>query len=207
MSITYPLQAPLSGSNIEGFRVIAHAQVGRTFSPFTGEDQVYAYQGQWWELDVQGGVMTRAEAEPWVTFMLQLNGKQGTFLAGDPLGRTPRGVVTGTPRVAVDSLSGNDLRLYSLTASLANVFRAGDYLQVGSSDTCRLHKVLKDVGTNVSGVASLDIWPRLRESPTSGSIVYYTNAQGVFRLSSNEMIYTLRTPNLYEVSFTATEKI
>ena len=141
-------------------------------------------QDNGFEAEIELPPMTRDEAELWDAFFLKLNGMKGTFLFGDPAGATPRGSASstpGTPVVMGVSQTGNELTIDGLPLSVNGYLKAGDYIQLGSSSTSKLHKVLDDVNTNGSGEATLTIWPNLRASPADNDPVVVSNAQGPFR--------------------------
>lgn len=96
MSIIYPLALP-PGNAIAKVRLTARSIVGLSQSPFTGAQQVQAFPGQWFEAELALKPLGRAEAELWNAWRLKLNGRQGTFLLGDPAGTRPRGTLAGTP--------------------------------------------------------------------------------------------------------------
>jgi len=91
----------------------------------------------------------------------------------------------------------------TLSVNMTGSLVAGDYIQVGTGLTSRLHKVL----TTRTGSGTLDIWPRLRESPTTGSAVVYNSPVGLFRLKTNERSFSWRSPVLGSVQFSAVEAI
>ncbi len=76
-----------------------------------------------------------------------------------------------------------------------------------AATTKRLHKVLQDVTSNSSGEATLDIWPRLRYSPADLAMVTTVNAQGTFRLASNERGWSVGPDKVYDIGFSAVEAI
>lgn len=148
--------------------------------------------------------MTRDEFEEWVCFLLMLNGPKGTFLVGDSLARDPQGVATGTPLVNGGSQTGNSLITDGWTGNTTNILKAGDYLQIGN----RLYKNLQDVNSDSGGNATLDIFPRLRESPANNAGITLSNTIGTFRLP--EIDYELYTSDPFKIgglSFTALEAI
>ena len=152
--------------------------------------------------------MLRADAEEWISFFLTLNGKQGTFLFGDPNGETARGVATGTPLVNGASQTGDLLITDGWTASQTGIMKVGDYFSLGSGSSTRLHKVIEsDVNSDGSGNATLRIWPDLRSSPNNDATLDVTAPKGTFRMLSNEMPFSLRAPNVYSVAFAAREVI
>jgi hypothetical protein len=82
---------PTSVIGISEIELRAENTVGITQSPFTFRQQVFRYPGQRWTASVSIAPVNREFGEPWVAFLLALNGPAGTFLLGDPLGACPRG--------------------------------------------------------------------------------------------------------------------
>ena len=177
--------------------------VGVTRSPFTGHQQVQKHQGEWWEWNCALIPMTRASAEEWISFMISLNGMQGTFLLGDPFGATARGVGTGTPLVKGASQTGNSLITDGWAVSQTGIMKAGDYFQLGSNSSSKLYKVLVDANSDGSGNATLDIFPSINTAVNNDSALTLSSAKGVFRLSSNEMGFDLSQAQRYGLSFSA----
>jgi hypothetical protein len=147
--------------------------------------------------------MTRASAEEWISFMISLNGMQGTFLLGDPFGATARGVGTGTPLVKGASQTGNSLITDGWAVSQTGIMKAGDYFQLGSNSSSKLYKVLVDANSDGSGNATLDIFPSINTAVNDDSALTLASAKGVFRLSSNEMGFDLSQAQQYGLSFSA----
>ncbi len=181
----------------------AKSVVGVTKSPFTGAQQVQRHQGQWWEFSCSLAPMVRASAEKWISFLFSLNGMEGTFLLGDPLGATARGIATGTPLVKGASQTGNSLITDGWTASQTGIMKAGDYFSLGTGITTRLYKILADANSDGSGDATFDIWPRINTAVSDNSALTVSSAKGTFRLATNEMPFTLQTAQKYGVSFSA----
>ena len=204
MAITYPLSMPaLPG--IKRITLAARSIVSSSVSPFTGQEQIYEHQGQWWEAGVTLHEMVREDAEPWAAFLLSLNGKQGTFLLGDPGGKIPRGVATGTPLVKGAAQSGQVLLTDGWTIDITGILLAGDYIQLGSGATTRLHKVLKDADSDGIGDATLDIWPRTREIPGDDDPITVQDCKGTFRLAGNATQIEIERSKIYGVAFSARE--
>ena len=240
MAIAYPLEVPtetnIAQITLRGEDAIAFAQ-----SPFTFENETIEYSGQSWSATVQIPTVQRDLAEPWVAFLLSLNGPTGTFLLGDPTGEAPRGSAlipspaepdwilfdgtwddTGSwydsevwidsdepPDVLVDGASqtGDTLDVKSLPLSRTNVFRAGDYIQLGSGSTARLHKILTDTNSDSEGKATLDIWPSLRSSPSNDDVVTIKDAKGVFRLATGQQAWSINSSDVYNITFEAIEDV
>jgi hypothetical protein len=154
--------------------------------------------------------MTRAEGEEWVSFLVKLKGQQGTFLLGDPSGATPRGSAAstpGTPLVNGASQTGGSLTIDGAPANASGYLKAGDYIQLGTSSSATLHKVLNDVTTNGSGEAAIDIYPSIRTAPADNAAVTVSSAKGIFRLASNETNWSINEVTHFGITFAAVEAI
>jgi hypothetical protein len=194
MAISYPLNTPTT----IGFESIELRAVNATItsqSPFSYKQQVISHTGQRWEASVSIPSVLRDLAEPWAAFLTALKGQTGTFLLGDPLGATPRGTVSSC---TLTGTAGDESVAVTMTGSLL----AGDYIQLGSGTTARLHKVLVDQ----SGSGTLEIWPALRSTYSSATVTT-TNAKGVFRLNQNMSSWQISNANSYGIAFEAVEAI
>ena len=209
MAETYPLSLP----TVSGFtkvRLVARSAVGVSTSPFSYKEQVYRHPGQRWEAELTIPPLRRESAEEWLSFLMRLRGRFGTFLLGDPLGATPRGsaaTAPGTPLVNGASQTGDELVIDGIPTSGDDYLKAGDYIQLGSAATARLYKVLQDVAIDGSGGATLNIWPALRSSPADDATVTVSNAKGVFRLASNETDWDANQLGIYGATFACSEAL
>ena len=209
MTISYPLSLP-AVKGIATIRVVARNVTAISRSPFALSAQVYRWSGQAWEADITLPAMQRADAESWLSFLLKLKGRYGTFLLGDPNGATPRGsaaTTPGTPLVAGGAQVGGSLDIDGLPLSATNYLLAGDYIQLGTGLSTRLYKVLNNVSSNGSGQATLDLWPDLRSSPGDNATVVVSNAKGLFRLSNQDQDFTIDDSSTYNITFGAMEAI
>lgn len=205
MAITYPVAFPSIG--IKSMNIRASSVVGISQSPFTGQQQVYKHQGQWWEAEITLPPMKRDEAEQVAAFLLKMNGRYGTFTLGDPANTSPRGVGTGTPVVYGADQTGSELITDGWTADTAGIMKAGDWIQLGSGSATRLYKVLNDVSSDSDGIASLDIWPNLRSSPADNAQITVIAPKGQWRLSSNEIQYSIDEAQFYGITFACVEAL
>lgn len=203
MTITYPLDLPASGIREFGFD-LDEAQAFMP-SPFTFQGQVQEMGGDVWVAQFAPYAANRDDAAAWVGFLGAIRGMVGTFLLGDPDGTTPRGSVSGSPLVNGAGQTGRTLAVDGLGANKTGVFLAGDYIQLGSGSTSRLHMITKDANSNASGQATLDIWPTLRESPADNTPITYTNCKGVFMLVTPTRGFKLNVESVYSMSFQAIE--
>lgn len=186
MAITYPLSFP-SGLRPARARITPRSIVAVSRSPFTGTQQIYAHQGQWWELDLTFGPLSRADGERLVAFLLSLNGMQGTFLYAPPGADAPRGTAASV------TVNGASQTGTSIALSGSGTLKAGDWVQLGSSSTARLHRVLADATLP----ATVDVWPKVRTAPSNGAAVVVTSAAGRWRLAANDVGHDLAPPFTY----------
>jgi hypothetical protein len=206
-AISYPLTFP-TNKKVGPITFRPRSIVATLPSVFTGATQAQKHQGQWWEFEAGLPRMLRADAEIWISFFLSLNGKQGTFLFGDPNGATPRGIATGTPLVNGASQTGDLLITDGWTFSQTGILKQGDYISLGSGTTTRLHKIIEaDVNSDGAGNATLRLWPDIRESPANNAVITVSDCKGVFRLASNEMPFGISAPNLYAVTIAGVEAL
>ncbi len=178
--------------------------VSANTSPFTHQAQTIDWQTDWWSGQVSLPPMQRGKAQAWIAFLAELRGMGAAFYLGDPMGAKPTGWAHGVAVTAgVNASRSSLLAITGLTANTQRQLLPGDYLQVGA----RLHQNLDVVNSDGTGSATLNIWPRLRESPASGSAVTLHNAQGLFRLASNERGYSISVNRLYAIAFKVEEAL
>ena len=209
MAYSYPLTLP-TVTGIRSINLRARNVVGISQSPFTLKQQVISHSGQQWEAEITLPPMTRAEGEEWVSFLVKLKGQQGTFLLGDPSGATPRGSAAstpGTPLVNGADQTGGSLTIDGAPANASGYLKAGDYIQLGTSSSATLHKVLNDVTTSGSGEANIDIYPSIRTAPADNAAVTVSSAKGIFRLASNETNWSINEVTHFGITFAAVEAI
>lgn len=209
MAITYPLLLPTT-IGIAQIELTAVNAVALSRSPFTFDSQVHAYSGQMWQADISLPPVHKELAESWVTFLLSLRGQYGTFLLGDPNNAAPRGTANlgvGTPVVDGTQSITDTVSISGLPSNRQNYLYAGDYVQFGSGSTATLHKVLTNVSTTNGGKATLDLWPKTRRTLNNSEAVTINNPKGLFRLSSNQISWSINDASRYGITFGATEAI
>ena len=194
MAISYPLALPTS-IGIAEITLSANNAVAISQSPFTFQQQIIRHPGQRWTASVSIPPVRRDLAEPWVAFLLAMNGPVGTFLLGDPNGKAPQGTATSA---TITGTAGSASPTITMTGTLL----AGDYIQIGSGATATLHKVLQDR----NGTGTIEIWPALR-STVSSATVTLTNTVGRFRLSGNQQSFSINETSVYGISFDCVEAL
>lgn len=209
MAISYPLALP-TVTRVRSIDLTAINAVAYSQSPFTFAGQAHAYQGQMWQADVSLPPMRRTAAEQWIAFLLSLRGQYGTFLLGDPTCSVPMGLAkdfAGLPKVNGANQTGQTLTIDGASKSKTDWLKAGDYIQLGTGTSSRLHKVLQNVTTDSSGNATIEVWPRIRTAPADNADVTVSGAKGLFRLSSNEQNWSINEASIYGITFGAMEVV
>jgi len=192
MALSYPLSTPTT-IGIESIEISAVNAVAVSSSPFTYKQQVISHGGQKWQASVSIAPTRRDLSAPWKAMLVGLKGPTGTFLLGDPDYATPQGTVSSC---AVTGTAGDE----SVTVVMTGSLLAGDYIQLGSGSSSKLHQVLADQ----TGDGTLEIWPALR-STYSSEVATFNAAKGVFRLSNNVTTWSINNASAYGISFEAVE--
>lgn len=202
---SYPLSMPTSPSNFTTSDWIIKRTVGYTESPFTYAQQVSEFQGAVWHTMVTLPPMKRDEAGAWQSFFMQLHGRKGTFLLGDPDAKTIQGSASTIISVNGDhSIGAYDVVVDGCTASSVE-FKQGDYVQFGSGATSKLHMIVADITSDGSGNATLQIEPPLKTALSDDDVVTYSNTKAVMRMDNNELNWSANHVSVYGISFSATE--
>jgi len=181
MAITYPLTVP--DGYIQSYHIDAQVNSTEVRSIFTSAQSTYLWGSGLWVGHIDLRPMRGADAATWQAFIMSLQGQTGTFLLGDPLKATPLGAGGGSPVVDGADQSGAELAISGAPASVTGWLKAGDHIQVGTGATTHLHAVLKDVNTNGSGGATIDVWPALRGAPANGGAVVINSPKGIWRMT------------------------
>ena len=194
MALSYPLATPTS-IGIESIELRAVNAVATSQSPFTYKQQIISHGGQKWEASVSIPSVHRDKAAQWKAMLVGLKGPVGTFLLGDPDYDTPQGTVSAC---TLTGSAGDD----TVTVAMTGTLLAGDYIQLGSASSAKLHQVLVDQ----NGGGSLEIWPALRSDYTAATVTF-NSAKGVFRLATNISSWSINNSSTYGISFEAVEAI
>lgn len=184
MAISYPRDLPTE-MVIQRAIVRPRNIVAEAASRFTGQRQVQAHQGQFWEIEIDLAPHPPDDAAAVTAWMSSLEGPARTFYIGDPMRSTPLGTAAsspGTPQVAGASQIGQDISGDGGPTSETGWLVAGDYVQIGTGTSSRLHKVLADVNTDGSGDFTLTLWPQVRTAFSDNETIAVSGAVGLFRL-------------------------
>lgn len=78
---------------------------------------------------------------------------------------------------------------------------------LSSPQDAHLHKVLNDADSDSNGLATFDIWPRLRQDPKDHADIIVQTPVGLFRLASNQSEWDISTATIYGMGISAQEAI
>ena len=204
---SYPLTLP-SAPAFSKSRWTLRRVTAVSESPFTGQQQVYDYGYALWTASLTLPPMLRADAANWEAFMMKLHGRVGTFLLYDPDAKAPQGGVntsaTLNGAVAVGDFT---ISIDTNNANMTNVFKAGDYIQIGVAGGAKLYMIVDNANSNSSGVASVNIEPSIKAAGNSGAAVNYTSAVGVFRMDTPDLGWDTDEVSKFGITFSCTEAL
>tara|TARA_R110002074_G_scaffold16000_1_gene53972 strand:+ start:5606 stop:6166 length:561 start_codon:yes stop_codon:yes gene_type:complete len=168
-------------------RVVAVAE-----SPFTLDTQVVTHQGARWEAEISLPPLTHAEARSVEAFIVGLKGREGTFTFGNPLHTSSATTTTsGSTAVRAESLT---------TASGSSAVSAGTYFQLGDY----LYMVTSDKS---AGSGTLNFQPPLRGAIASGTVCDFTLPKSLWRMTSNDIGWSINEASIYGFSFAIVEAL
>lgn len=202
--------------------------VGMARSPWTGQTQVQAHQGQWWRAALDFPPMGREKAQPLIARLSALKGMEGTILIGPTAEDAPLGDAQGTPVIDGGGQAGSDIltRGWDMPPDVvqcdqtdiacdselvtcdeaAVVLDAGDWIGLGdqSGASARLHRLTQaaEIESAFFGTATLSLWPAvtLAQALHDGDAVTVDSPVGVFRLTENVRGWSLGEARLYGFS-------
>ena len=202
---SYPFTLPtITGIKQQTFGL--QRAVSVTMSPFTYQEQVYQHEGERWSGLYTLPPMLKNHAAIWLSFLMKLRGRRGTFKAGDQDRKTIQGATVGTVLVNGAGQTGNSINVDGVGATVTGAFKAGDYITIQD----RLYMVTDDANSNGSGEATLYIEPALRSgilAIADDATVLYTNTTALMRLDSNEQNWDTDHISKYGISFSFSEAL
>lgn len=204
---TYPLAHPTDVGFTKSKFSIARA-VAVAESPFTGAQQVHEYDRATWKATVTLPPMKRDVAAKWLAFFMKLHGRKGTFLLGDPDCKTAQGNITGSVTLGADIGIGDyDISLATTANNITDAFKAGDYIQIDTGGSSKLHMIVEDADTNGTGEATVTVEPPIKVARNLGTTVTYAGAQGLFRMDVSELGWDADFMSRFGITFSCSEAI
>lgn len=204
---TYPLTLPTAPAFSKARWTLKRA-TAMSESPFTGQQQVFDYGYALWTATLTLPPMMREQAANWEAFMMKLHGRKGTFLLGDPDAKTIQGGAnTSATLNGAISVGDFTISINTNNANMTNLFKAGDYIQIGTAGAAKLYMIVDNATSNSSGIASVNIEPAIKVAASDAAAVDYTAAQGVFRMDSADLGWDTNEVSRYGITFSCTEAL
>lgn len=172
MAITYPISFPAQLAKSTHVTWTPKSIVSQNVAEFTGAQQTFLHNGEWWEVSIEIGKLERADADALEAFILSLRGKHGRFTYGDPARKASNGNPSGSWVVGSGATAGS--RSLPISGG-SGAFAVGDWIQAGT----QLFRVLK------VNAGALDIFPLIRANIASSTPIVHTDARGIFRLDGD----------------------
>ena len=168
-------------------RVVAVAE-----SPFTLDTQtilIKAHDGRQKYLFHHLAMQRRRSVE---AFIVGLIGREGTFTFGNPLHTSSATATTsGSTAIRSESLT---------TTSGGSAVSAGTYFQLGDY----LYMVTSDKS---AGAGTLNFQPPLRATIASGQVCDFTLPKSLWRMSSNDIGWSINEASIYGFTFACEEAL
>ena len=156
--------------------------------------------------------MKRSDAAVWCAFLVNLRGRFGTFLMGDPdyygslgnIGNLNISLTQSDSNGVTASITENQIDFQSSTGSWTSFFKAGDYVSTGSGLTRRMYMVREDANAT-NGDGTLNIEPYVKTFISANATIDYQTPTALFRMDSDEAIWDTDHVSKYGFTFSCTE--
>ena len=201
---SYPLSLPTSPKFSQStFEILR--KTGFTESPFTGKQQVHEYPYALWRATLSLPPIKQSDWNNWSVFVMQMRGRRGTFLLGDPDCKT-QGTATGTILSNGSTNAGaTQISLDGFTNTGTIV--KGDYIQIGADGSNTLHLVTA-TATASGGAMTVNFEPATRSAIANNtSVIFGANAKGIFRMDSDVYGWEANAVSLYGFTFSCTQAL
>ena len=184
-----PLSFPSVG--ITNLNMRLKRSVAVSESPFSFDQQAYEHQGARWECEVTLPPLNYAEAKAVQAFIVGLKGRSGTFTFGSPLHTSATTAAVASAAIRAESFT---------TTAGSGAIEAGDYFQLG--DYLYMATAAKASGANV-----LSFQPPLRAAVSTSTNLVFALPKSLWRLSSNDIGWSVDTASIYGFTFAFIEAL
>ena len=210
------MPAPLNMPSEPGFTDCRWSMVratGYTESPLTGHQQVQERDYALWRATLTLPPMTATQAGMWAAFFMQLRGRLGTFLLGNPDTQiysvgggqppsvpVPAGAAVGANQFVIELLASAPPTTYP-------VLRVGDYFQIGEGHSSKLYMITSSVQIGRRFTTTFEPPLKTAIPPGARSVVHLINPRGVFRMTSNELGWSTDHMKRFGFTFSCQEAL
>ena len=179
MTITYPRAWPSDikidkSEFIDDFHMNVTESLARTttFQSMNGGN-TDRWRGMW-----VTPILTPAQIRKLAAWKTAMTLHKGSFHAYDADYKGPSSV-GGTPRIRGASQMGNALVTDGWPPNQSAAMYAGGYIQIVD----QYYRLLEDVQTNSSGIATISVWPACRKAHNDNSLIVFNNPVMVAQLA------------------------
>jgi len=159
--------------------------------------------GQVYAFNLKFRKMLKAEAFPILAFFESNVGSLITLT--HPQHLTPLGSAGGTPLVNGASQTGSSLVTDGWTVS-TTVLKAGDIISIGTNGS-KVYRVTSDVTSDVSGNATINIFPDLISSPANNANINHTGVLFNVVMKNKIMKYNTDNDNIFTYEIAVVESL
>lgn len=216
---TYPLTLPSTIAPVSSsFRLQRATAI--TQSPFTGKTRAYQYEKAVWKATISYPPMSNRQANEFRAFLINLQGRFGTFKMGDPDRVSPTGnivtsgdvasgsqkMIISTASVGAESITGNWFSFKSgwPTNGVTDGLFAGDMISINN----QLYMVTDNVNTFNNYSVTINIQPALKTAiSASFTLDFEVPQHGIWRLDTDEIGWDSNHMKNHGISFSCTEVI
>ncbi len=177
-------------------------------SAFTGSVQIQKFEAEYWSGTFRFPKLERVNGEIVSAFLSKLRGPEGTFLLPDTSNPLPRGTaatVISSPVLEGSGQIGATVSVRNAPVSETGWLLEGDMIQIGTGNSAHLYKVLDQVDSDGSGLASINIWPTIRQPNVDGDPITTTDPKGLFFLNETTRERLLTPPFRYDITLECRE--
>lgn len=201
MATTYDWPA---GVHFTDATLTAQSSVGVSVSPYTFARETQDWGGERWAISLQFLPVVREHAVILETFLLKLRGGVNKVRLGDPWGSQPRGTNSGTPLVnGAASAGATTIATKGWAISTTGQLLPGDYMEISG----HLYQVLASADSDVSGLSTIEVWPRIRDDYADNTVITTVYPRGVFALAEPSVSFTRDVLQYYRTQIELVEAL
>ncbi len=190
MTVTYPLAWPSAARIIESKLWISRNQV--PVPAINRRLQVHTRIGARWVGTVTFSAMTATEVADILGFFDALDGLVGSFTFPHPDFDSIQGnAPNNTGQIAGADQTGREINTDLWSASVSNLFKRGDVIQIGE----KLKRVVETVASDGGGLATLTVDPGFYSAPADNERIITLNPEATFQLQVSDVGQILANHN------------
>ena len=193
----FPLAMPTS-PGFTTFSMRLRRNIGVNESPYSGHQQTQVWPLAKWQVVVTLPPMNEIDAGLWSTFFLQVQGRRGTFLLGDP---TQKNTITSNGSLVAATAAGAYDINARFAAGVTGSVRPGQKVQLGSGAAARLYQITTSASITSGRTLTFGIEPTLKAPLAGGSTVTLVDPVGAFRMLTNDLRWDANSAYHHGFSF------